>query len=83
MNQISIKNFINCFRGNDTKPYQLFTVPIGNEKITDIIQFNPELPLIKYHQKSSISWCLISLASAFYSIWDDRDVTALVNRIEE
>ena len=47
------------------------------------IQFHPAAPVIKYHQKSSNSCCLSSLASAFYYIGDNRAVTALVNHIEE
>ena len=70
------------FRGDDTKTYQLFAVPIGNEKITYEINFNPSESVIKYHQKASNSCCLSSLASDFHSIDDNRDVTDLVNRIE-
>ena len=60
----------------------MFAVPIGNAKITDEIQFHPAAPVIKYHQKYSNSCCLISLSSYFHSIGDERDVTALVNRVE-
>ena len=70
-------------RGNDTKTYQLFAVPIGNAKKTYEIKFHPEEPVIKYHQKLSNICCLSSLASAFHSVGDDRSVNVLVNSIEE
>ena len=47
------------------------------------LRFPTEAPLIKYHQKSSNSFCLSSLASAFHCIGDNRSVTDLVNKIEE
>ena len=65
------------------KIYQLFALPIGNGKTAEKIQFHPVSPVIKYHQKSSNSCCLSSLASAFHSIIDNQAVTALVNLIEE
>ena len=71
------------FRGDNTKTYQIFGVPIGNAKMTLKVQFHPELPLIKYHQKSSNSCCLSSLASAFHCIGNNRVVSALVNRTEK
>ena len=84
MNQISIRKLYQTkFRGDNTKTYQLFAVPIGNAKITDEIQFHPGAPVIKYHQKLSNSFCLISSALAFHSIGDDRDVTDFVHCIEE
>ena len=58
----------------------MFGVPIGNEKK---IQFHPAVPVIKYHQKSSNSCCLSSLASAFHFIGGYRAVTSLMNSIEE
>ena len=45
--------------------------------------FHPSAPVLKYHQKSSNSCCLSSLLSTFYIIGDDRDVTDLVNFVEE
>ena len=39
--------------------------------------------MIKYNEKASNSYCLISLASDFHCIGDTRDVTSLVNSIEE
>ena len=66
----------------DMKQYQLFIVPIGNAKITEIIEFHPESPMLKYHQESSNSFCLSNLSSAFYSIGDNRDVTDLVKFIK-
>ena len=39
--------------------------------------------MIKCHEKTSNSCCLSSLSSAFHCINDNRDVLALVNRIEE
>ena len=53
------------------------------QKITRKVQFHPAAPLIKYHQKTSNSFCLISLASDFHYIGDIRAVPALVNHIEE
>ena len=44
--------------------------------------FHPEALVLKYHQKLSNSCCLISLASAFHSIGDNRDATALADCIE-
>ena len=52
----------NKFRGNDTKIFQTFGVPIGNAKITRKLQFHPAAPVIKYHQKTSNICCLSSLA---------------------
>ena len=71
------------FRGDDTKIFQIFGVPIGNEKITINVQFHLAAPLMKYRQKATNSFCLSSLASAFRCINDNRAVLALVNRIEE
>ena len=68
---------------SDTKTYQIFGVPIGNEKSTRKVQFHPTAPVIKYHQKSYNSCCLSSLASAFHFIGDNRSVPALINKIEE
>ena len=51
------------FRGDDTKTFQIFVVPIGNAKMTRKVQFHPAGPLIKYHQKISNSCCIRSLAS--------------------
>ena len=39
------------FRGDDSKIFQIFGVPIGNAKITRNVQFHQAEPLIKYHQK--------------------------------
>ena len=50
------------------KTYKLFEVPIGNTKITEKIEFHPKAPVLKYHQESSNSCCLTSLASAFHII---------------
>ena len=71
------------FRGDDTKTYQIFGVPIGNAKITRKVRFHPASPVIKYHQKTYNSCCLSSLESAFHCIGDNRAVPTLVNRIEE
>ena len=51
--------------------------------MTENVRFRTEAPLIKYHQNPSNICCLSSLASAFHCICDKRDVTALVNIIEE
>ena len=37
-------------RGDDTKTYQLFTVPIDNAKTTKEILFHLVAPVLKYHQ---------------------------------
>ena len=71
------------FRGYTTHDYQKFGVPIGNARMNQKNRFCIEAPLIKYHQKRSNSCCLSSLASDFHCIGDIRDVTALVNQIEE
>ena len=68
---------------DDTKTSQICVLPIGNSKTTEKVQFHPEAPVIKYHQNSSNSCCLSSVASDFHFIGDNRAVTALVNRIEE
>ena len=84
MNQISIlKLYKTKFRGDDTKTYQIFGVPISNSKMTRKVQFHPEAPLIKYHQNSSNSCFLSILASSFHYYDDDRAVSSLVNCIEE
>ena len=63
--------------------YQIFVVPVRNLKTARKIQFHPAAPVIKYHQKSSSSCCLSSLASEFYYIGDNRYIPALLNSIEE
>ena len=65
------------------KKYLLFAVPIVDAKTTENIVFHPAAPVIKYHQKTSNSCCLSSLASAFHIISDNRAVNSLVNSIEE
>ena len=37
--------------GDNTQKYQILGVKIGNAKMTKKVQFHPEAPLIKYHQK--------------------------------
>ena len=83
MNQISIKLYQSKFRGDKTQNYQKCVVLIGNAKMTKKVQFHSKAPLIQYHQKSSNSCCLSSLASAFHCIGDNSAVYSLVNRIEE
>ena len=70
------------FRADDTKTYQIFGVPIGNAKMTRKVQFHPAASVIKYHQKTSNSFCLGILTSAVHCIRDARAVTAIVNSIE-
>ena len=65
------------FRGDGTKIYQIFGVPIGNAKITRKLQFHPAAPVVKYHQNTSNSCCLSSLASAFHYYGDNRDFKPL------
>ena len=45
--------------------------------------FHPEAPVLKYHQKSSNSCCLSSLASDFHIIGDNMAVDSLANHIED
>ena len=45
--------------------------------------FHPAAPVLKYHQKSSYSCCLSSLASAFHIIDKEGASPDLVNLIEE
>ena len=71
------------YRGDDTKKYQIFGVPIGNSKIRRKVQFHPAVPVIKYHQNTSNSFGLSGFESAFHCISDNRSVPALVNSIEE
>ena len=59
------KMYQNKFRGDDTKIFQIFGVPIGNAKITRKVQFYPEAPVMKYHQKTYNSCCLSILEPAF------------------
>ena len=49
------------FRGDDSKIYQIFGVPIGNVKITRKVQFHPASPVIKFHQNTS--------NSCFWVVW--------------
>ena len=84
MNQIYIlKLYKTKFRGDDTKTFQIFGEPIGNAKTTRKVQLHPAAPEIKYHQKSSNSCCLSSLASDFQCIGEKRDVSTLVKSIEK
>ena len=46
------------------------------------IEFQPEAPVLKYHQESSNSCFQRSLASASHNIGDNRAVNALENCIE-
>ena len=71
------------FRGDKTHDFQKFGVPIGNARMKQKVTLRTEAPPIKYHQKSSNSCCLSSLASAFHCIGCNRAVTDLVNIIEE
>ena len=71
------------FRGDDKKIYTIFGVPISNAKETRKVQFHPSAPVIKYHQKSSNSCCLSSLASDFRCIKENMDLPALVKSIEK
>ena len=50
------------FRGDDTKTFQIFGVPIDNAKITRKVKFHLAAPVMKYHQKTPNSCCLISLS---------------------
>ena len=50
------KNCTKNSRGDDTKTYKIFAVPLGNEKTTRKIKFHPEVPVIKYHHNSSNSF---------------------------
>ena len=83
MNQIYIKLYDTKFRGDTTRNYQKFGVPIGNVIMNQKVRFYTEAPLIKYHKNIPNSCCLSSLASAFHCVCDNRAFTALVNRIEE
>ena len=71
------------FRGDYTKTFQIFGVPIGNAEITRKVKFHPAAPVIEYHQKTSNSCFLSSLASEFHRINDNRAVHALANIIAE
>ena len=71
------------FRGDDTKTFQIFGVPIRNAQITRKVQLHPAAPVIKYHQKTYNSCCLSSLPSAYHCINDNRAVPDFVNIIEE
>ena len=44
---IYIKLYQTNTRGDDTKAYQIFSVPIGNAKTTDEIQFRPAFPVFR------------------------------------
>ena len=65
------------------KTFQIFGVLIGNAKITRKLKFHPAAPVIKYHQKTYNSCCLISLASSFNCINYNRAVPDRLNSIEE
>ena len=60
-----VKLYQTKFRGDVTKTFKIFVVSIGNAKITIKLQFRPEAPVIKYHQKTSNICCLSSLVSGF------------------
>ena len=83
VNRISIIFFKTNISVHDTKAYQLFAGPIGNEKTTENIVFQPEAPVLEFHQKTSNICCLSGLASDFHSIGDNMDVSALADFIEE
>ena len=83
MNHISIKLYDTKFWGDITHDYQTFGVTIGNARMNQKVRFCKETPLIQYHQKRSNGCCLSSLASAFHCIVENRDVTDLLNIIEE
>ena len=70
-------------RGDDSKIFQIFGVPIGNAEITRKVKFHPAAPVMVYHQKASNSCFLSSLASEFHRINDNRAVHALANIIAE
>ena len=78
-----IQKYQTKFKGDDTKTYQIFCVPIGNTKITRNVQFHPAAPPIKYHQKTYNSCCLSSLESDFHYIGEYRALPDLVYLIEE
>ena len=44
------------FRGDATKTFQIFGVPIGDTKIKRKVHFHPAAPVIKYHQNISNSF---------------------------
>ena len=69
------KTVLKCIRGQETKTYNLFVVPIGNAKITEKIVFHPEAPVLKCHQKLSNNFFLSSLSSVFHGIGDNRATT--------
>ena len=69
-------------RGDDTKIFQIFGVPIDNTKITRKVQFQLAAPVMQYHQNTPNTCCLSSSASAFHCINYNRDVPDLVNSIE-
>ena len=71
------------FRGDGTKIFQIFGVPIGNAKITRKVQFYLAAPVMKYRPKTSNICCLSSLSSAFLCINYNRNVLSIVNIIEE
>ena len=83
MNYISIKLYQIKLRGDHKKTYQTFGVSIGNAEIRRKVQFHPAAPWIKYHPKESNIYFLISLASYFHCINDNKSVPALVNSIVE
>ena len=77
--QTFIKSLSNNVMGHDTKKKSI----LCGTKITENLVFQPEAPVLKYHQKTSNSCCLSILASLFHSIGDNRAVTDFVNRIGE
>ena len=42
------------FRGEDAKTFQIFGLPIGNEKTTRKVQFHPAAPLINITKRHLI-----------------------------
>ena len=59
------KQYQKTFRGDNTKTYKIFGVPIGDAKTTRKIQLCPAASVIKYHQKSFNSFFLVVLHQTF------------------
>ena len=78
-------NLITCESDFYKKPFQshddtkgtntseIFQVPIGNTKSVETFKFHNDAPILKYFQKSLNIFCLISLASAFANINQNKN----------
>ena len=81
LSQISIETLSNKYYGSRDENRSFVCGTNWQCRNNRKIEFRLEAPVIKYRQKSSHGCYLISLASAFQSIGDNRSATALFDCI--